>query len=124
MTISTQTHNGTGEDGEATKRASAVRGPVSDREPSRSNSGDDALDRIFFLSTKTASGSSLPRLGRSKPRNKTTSGQETLPALLAGSAFAADKTKPNLPRTDADISETIQQEMLFYPHYTIVDDIS
>jgi hyperosmotically inducible protein len=45
-------------------------------------------------------------------------------ALLAGSALAADKSKPNLPRTDADISKSVQHEMLTYPYYTIFDDIS
>ena len=45
-------------------------------------------------------------------------------ALLAGSALAADKTKLNLPRTDADISKGVQHEMLTYPYYSIFDDIS
>jgi hyperosmotically inducible periplasmic protein len=45
-------------------------------------------------------------------------------ALLAGSALAADKTKPNVPRTDADISQSVQHEMRSYPYYTIFDDIS
>jgi hyperosmotically inducible protein len=45
-------------------------------------------------------------------------------ALLAGSALAADKNHPTLPRTDADISKNVQHEMLTYPYYTIFDDIS
>jgi len=45
-------------------------------------------------------------------------------ALLAGSALASDKTNPNLPRTDADISKSIQHELLTYPYYGIFDDLS
>jgi hyperosmotically inducible periplasmic protein len=45
-------------------------------------------------------------------------------ALLAGAAMAADKTKPNLPRTDADIAKSVQHELLSYPYYGIFDDLS
>jgi hyperosmotically inducible protein len=45
-------------------------------------------------------------------------------ALLAGSVFGADKTNPNLPRTDADISKSIQHNLLTYPYYSIWDDLS
>ena len=44
--------------------------------------------------------------------------------LLAGSVFGADKTSPNLPRTDADISKGIQHNLLTYPYYSIWDDLS
>jgi hyperosmotically inducible periplasmic protein len=45
-------------------------------------------------------------------------------ALLAGSVMAADKTKPNLPRTDADITKSVQHELLSYPYYGVFDDLS
>ena len=45
-------------------------------------------------------------------------------ALFAGAAMAADKTKPNLPRTDADITKSVQHELLSYPYYGIFDDLS
>jgi hyperosmotically inducible periplasmic protein len=45
-------------------------------------------------------------------------------ALLAGSAMAADKTNPNLPRTDADITKSVQHELLTYPYYGVFDDLS
>jgi hyperosmotically inducible protein len=45
-------------------------------------------------------------------------------ALFAGSAMAADKTKPNLPRTDADITKSVQHELLSYPYYGVFDDLS
>ena len=46
-------------------------------------------------------------------------------ALLAGSVFAADKTKPNnVPRTDVEISKSILHNLLTYPYYSIWDDVS
>jgi hyperosmotically inducible periplasmic protein len=48
----------------------------------------------------------------------------TIGGLIAGSALAADKINPNLPRPDADISKSVQHEMLTYPYYTIFDDLS
>lgn len=45
-------------------------------------------------------------------------------ALFAGAAMAADKTKPNLPRTDADITQSVRHELLSYPYYGIFDDLS
>jgi hyperosmotically inducible periplasmic protein len=45
-------------------------------------------------------------------------------ALLAGSILAADKTKSNLPRTDADIAKSVQHEVLMYPYYSIFDDLN
>ncbi len=45
-------------------------------------------------------------------------------ALLAVSALAADKTKPNLPRTDADISKSVHHELMMYPYYGVFDDLS
>jgi osmotically-inducible protein OsmY len=45
-------------------------------------------------------------------------------ALLAGAALAADKANPNLPRTDADITKSVQHELLSYPYYGVFDDLS
>jgi hyperosmotically inducible protein len=45
-------------------------------------------------------------------------------ALLAGSVMAADRTKPNVPRNDADITKSVQHEMLSYPYYGVFDDLS
>jgi hyperosmotically inducible periplasmic protein len=45
-------------------------------------------------------------------------------ALLAGSSFAADKTKAFIPRTDADIAKSVRHEILSYPYYGIFDDLS
>ena len=45
-------------------------------------------------------------------------------ALLAGAAVAADRTKPNLPRTDAEITKSVQHELLSYPYYGVFDDLS
>lgn len=45
-------------------------------------------------------------------------------ALLAGSVMAADKSKPNLPRTDADITKSVQHELLSYPYYGVFDALS
>ena len=48
-------------------------------------------------------------------------------ALLAvgGSlASASDKTKPVLPRTDAEIAKSVLHEVRMYPYYTLWDDIS
>jgi hyperosmotically inducible protein len=45
-------------------------------------------------------------------------------ALLAGTALAADKHKSNLPRTDADISKSVQHEIMMYPYYGVFDDLS
>jgi hyperosmotically inducible protein len=45
-------------------------------------------------------------------------------ALLASPVLAADKTKPNLPRTDAEISKSVMHEVMTYPYYGIFDDIS
>jgi hyperosmotically inducible protein len=44
--------------------------------------------------------------------------------LLAGTVLGADKNSPNLPRTDADISKSVQHNLLTYPYYSIWDDIS
>ncbi len=45
-------------------------------------------------------------------------------ALLASTGFAADKTKPILPRTDADIVKSVHHELMTYPYYGIFDNIS
>ena len=45
-------------------------------------------------------------------------------ALLAGSLMAADKMNSNAPRTDADITKSVQHEMLSYPYYGVFDDLS
>lgn len=44
-------------------------------------------------------------------------------ALMAGSALAAHKTDPATPRTDTDISKSVQHEILMYPYYSIFDEI-
>jgi hyperosmotically inducible periplasmic protein len=45
-------------------------------------------------------------------------------ALLASAAMAADKANVNLPRTDAEITKSVQHELLSYPYYGIFDDLS
>ncbi len=45
-------------------------------------------------------------------------------ALLAGSALAAHKPNTVVPRTDAEITKSVQHELLSYPYYTIFDDLS
>jgi len=45
-------------------------------------------------------------------------------ALLAGSVFAADKSKPNIARTDAELSKSLLHNLLTYPYYSIWDDVS
>ena len=45
--------------------------------------------------------------------------------LMAGAllANAADKTKPALPKTDADITKSVLHEIRMYPNYTLWDDL-
>jgi hyperosmotically inducible protein len=45
-------------------------------------------------------------------------------ALLAGTALAADRVKPNVPRTDAEIAQSVRHEVLMYPYYGVFDDIT
>lgn len=44
-------------------------------------------------------------------------------AIIAGSAFAAHKPTVVTPRTDAEITKSVQHELLSYPYYTIFDDL-
>ncbi len=45
-------------------------------------------------------------------------------ALVAIPALAADKSKAVLPRTDAELSKSVQHELMMYPYYGIFDDLS
>jgi osmotically-inducible protein OsmY len=44
--------------------------------------------------------------------------------MVAGGAFAANKTNANVPQTDDQLAQSIRHQVAMYPYYSIFDDVS